>query len=256
MTAPSGAEPTRLVELTRDEVTRRAGKAVAFVPVGACEQHGPHLPLGTDLLVVEHVASAVAARLAGQLDVVVAPSVAVGYSPYHIPLGPTLTSSVDTLRAQLMELCTGLVGAGFGRIFLLNGHGGNAELLVVVAREIGARCRVLTGAGSYWIMAWDELVDAGAQLNGRLPGHAGAFETSLMTAIRPDLVHQPPERPQDFTPNPRGYFKRFHTEDPQDWCDTDGFSDDPSGGDAESGRQYLDAIVSAVAAGLRDFACD
>jgi creatinine amidohydrolase len=246
---------TLLSELTRAAVAERAPDAVAVVPVGACEQHGPHLPLGTDLMVAEHVAGAAAARLAGEVDVVVAPSVAVGYSPHHVPIGATLTAGVGTLLAQLRDTCGGLAAAGFRRVFLLNGHGGNAELVVVAAREAGQTLRVRVGAGSYWVMAWDELVAAGAQDRGRLPGHAGAFETSLVLALRPDLVADPPHRPgTPYKRNPAGYFGRYHVEEPDAMAAGDGFSDDPSAGTADDGRRYLDAVVTAVAGGLREFA--
>jgi creatinine amidohydrolase len=113
---------------------------------------------------------------------------------------------------------------------------------------------VRTGAGSYWVMAWDELVAAGAQQRGRLPGHAGAFETSVALALRPDLVVDPPHRPGAFAANPAGYFGRFHTEDVTTWESGDGYSDDPSAGDAEAGRRYLEVVVDRVADGLRAFA--
>lgn len=244
-----------LAELTRAAVARRAAEAVAVVPVGACEQHGPHLPLGTDLMVAEHLARAAAARLAGDLDVVVAPGIAVGYSPHHVPIGATLTAGAGTLLAQLGDVCAGLAAAGFGRIFLLNGHGGNAELVVVAAREAGQALRVRAGAGSYWVLAWDELVAAGAQDRGRLPGHAGAFETSLVLALRPDLVDGPPRRPgTPYRRNPAGYWGRYHAERPGAMAEGDGFSDDPSAGSAEDGRRYLEAAAGAVAAALREFA--
>ena len=245
---------TRLTELTRDEVRRRAPEAIAVIPVGACEQHGPHLPLGTDLLVVDHIAGEVSVALCDELDVILAPSVAVGYSPHHVPIGPTLTAGEDTLLAQLREMCDGLVRSGFRRIFLLNGHGGNAELVVVVARSVGQKHRVRAGAGSYWVMAWDRLMESGAQERGRMPGHAGSFETSLMLALRPDLVVDPPRRSFEYTPSPPGYFGHYHVEDVKIWERSDGFSDDPSGADAASGRRFLDCIVSGVTERLREFA--
>lgn len=246
-------ERSLLQELTRQDVARRAQDAVAVVPIAACEQHGPHLPLGTDLIVAEAVAAAAAESLAGTLDVVVAPSIAVGYSPYHVPLGATLTLDMDTLSAQVLAVCEGLVSSGFRRIFLLNGHGGNAELLMVLARRAAAQHQVLTGAGSYWVMAWNELVAAGAQDRGRLPGHAGAFETSLMLALRPDLVTDPPLRPADFTANPAGYFGPYFVADPQAWAETDGFSDCPAAASAADGRRYLEVVVTAVSSALEDF---
>lgn len=245
---------TLLADLTRDAVARRAPEAVALVPMGACEQHGPHLPLGTDTIVVSHLAADVAARLADDVDVIVTPAVAVGYSPHHVPIGPTLTAGVATLTALLGDVCASLVGSGFRRIFLLNGHGGNAELVVVAARAAAQEHQVKVGAGSYWAMAWPELEASGAQKRGRLPGHAGAFETSLMLALRPDLVVDPPRRHAAFAPNPAGYFGPYHLEDPEALAATEGFSDDPSAASADDGRRYLDCAVAGVAEQLRDFA--
>src|SRR5262247_700423 len=126
----------RLAHLDREAAAERAPQAVAVVPVGACEQHGPHLPLGTDLLVVEHIALAAAGILAGDPDVLVAPAIPYGYSAYHLPLGPTVSLRMSTLQAVLTDVCESLVQSGFRRIFLLNGHGGNAELVTVIARDI------------------------------------------------------------------------------------------------------------------------
>lgn len=243
----------RLAELTRAAVAARAEHAVAVVPVGACEQHGPHLPLGTDLFVVEHVAVRAAERLAGSPDVLVAPPVPYGFSPYHLPLGPTVTLRTATLQAILRDVCESLIRSGFRRIFVLNGHGGNAELVTVVIREVGVESGVLTGAGSYWTMAWDALVAAGAQDRGRLPGHAGVFETSLIAALRPDLLGDPPSRPGVFERNPRGYARPYHVEDPAAWSG-EGFSDDPSQADPDAGARWLDAAVSEAANALRAFA--
>lgn len=245
--------PVRMIELAREEVRRRAPDAVAVVPVGACEQHGPHLPLGTDLLIVDHVATA-AAALADEVDVIVAPAVPVGYSAHHLPVGPTLTLEPQTVHDVVSQMCDGLVRAGFRRLFILNGHGGNAELLVVTARTVGQRHNVLSAAGSYWAMAWDSLIDQGAQEEGRLPGHAGAFETSLIAALRPELVRDPPRSTAPFAPNPGGYFRPVHIEDAAAWTATSGFTDNPAAGSAAAGERYLTAIVAAVSEALSDLA--
>ncbi|GAA2584113.1 creatininase family protein [Dactylosporangium fulvum] len=244
---------TLLAELTRDEAARRAAEAVAVVPVGACEQHGPHLPVGTDLFAVAHIAQQAAVLAAGTADVIVTPPVPFGYSPYHLPHGPTVTLRTSTLHALLYDVCDSLVRSGFRRVFLLNGHGGNAELIAVVAREAGVDLGVLVGAGSYWTMAWDALEQAGAQERGRLPGHAGAFETSLVAALRPDLVVSPPRGPDTFTRNPRGFARPYLVEDPLAWAG-EGFSDNPSAASAADGARWLDLAAGAVAQALQEFA--
>ena len=80
-----------------------------------------------------------------------------------------------------------LVTDGFRRLFLINGHGGNHELIQIAARDVALRHPVVVAAGSWWNIAWDVLVEAGGGDVGRLPGHAGGFETSLVMAMRPDV---------------------------------------------------------------------
>lgn len=243
-----------LGELTREEARARASSALAVIPVGACEQHGPHLPLGTDTLVVEHLAHRVADEDRTGLDVIVTPSVVVGYSPHHVGIGTTLTHGIPTLLGVLGELCGSLAEAGFTRVFLLNGHGGNAEIVPVAARAAARAHGIRVGAGSYWIMAWNALEAMDAQRHGRVPGHSGAFETSLVSAIRPDLVAEPPRNPQPFTPNPPGYHGAFFVEDARGPDGGAGYSDDPSRGSAELGVAFLDTIVAAVGTKLTEFA--
>ena len=242
-----------LEELSRAEIARRAPGAIAIVPIGACEQHGPHLPIGTDSMVIQHIAQTVAARLEDRVDVIVAPTIVVGYSPHHVEIGATLTAELTTLFAQLAEICRGLVASGFTKVFILNGHGGNAELVAVAAREAGHVLKVKVGAGSYWTMAWDDLESFGAQDHGRVPGHAGAFETSLMAAVRPDLEIEFLVRDAPYKRNPPGYFGPFHTQDPNSWDGTDGFSDNPARGSRELGEQFLELIATGVARGITQF---
>ena len=71
---------------------------------------------------------------------------------------------------------------------LINGHGGNHELIQLVARDLAIKHNVKFAAMSYWTVAWDALVEEGAHLSGNLPGHAGFYETSQIMALRPDLV--------------------------------------------------------------------
>ncbi len=225
------------------------------LPVGACEQHGPHLPTGTDSLVVTEIAHRAATALRGEFRVVVAPTLPVGYSRHHLPFGATISVSAATYQQLLTEMCGSLVDGGFRQIFLLNGHGGNADIVNVVAREVALARDITVGAGSYWVMAWDALVACGAHEFARLPGHAGAFETSVVMALRPDLVRGStmPRRAGEFSSRPEGFHGPYLAEDQQNWRDIDGYSDNPAAASAENGRAWLDATVLAVVAQLRRF---
>ena len=247
--------PLLFEELTRTEMREIAPSALAVLPVGATEQHGPHLPSGTDAMHAEYVARAAAARIAGQTQVVVTPTLAFGSSPHHLPFGATLSLTSQTFSSVLHDLCTSLTGAGFRQIFILNGHGGNHELIQIAARDLALTHPVSVAAGSWWSIAWDALAAAGACDDRRLPGHAGAFETSVVLALRPELVHEPrPHRDHFPVSDPRGFAAAYRTETPDAWLRIDGYSDSPDRGTGEQGRRYLDLAVEAVASALLEFA--
>ena len=237
----------RLAYLTRTEVADRAETAIAVLPIGATEQHGPHLITGTDHLVVEEVALRAAEAAAGRADVVVAPTLPYGFSAHHLHFGATVSISTRTLLAFLEDACRSLIASGFGRVFVLNGHGGNEELIRVVARQVGTDTGALVAAGSYWVIAWDRLDAAGVQDVGRLPGHAGAFETSLMASLRPESVRLPPERPSAISAPRVRYHADVHVEDLGEWARSEGYSDNPAAASADIGRRALDEIVASVA---------
>ena len=247
--------PLLFEELTRVQLREVAPSAVAVLPVGATEQHGPHLPSGTDAMHAEHVARAAAARVAAQIPVVVTPTLAFGSSPHHLPFGATLSLTSQTFGSVLHDLCTSLIGGGFRQIFILNGHGGNHELIQVAARDLALAYPVSVAAGSWWAIAWDALVAGGACEAGRLPGHAGAFETSVVLALRPELVHEPPPHRDDFpASDPRGFAAAYRTETPDAWLRIDGYSDSPDRGTAEQGSRFLELAVGVVADALLGFA--
>ena len=165
--------PLLFEELTRVELREIAPAALAVLPVGATEQHGPHLPSGTDAMHAEHVARAAAAQIAARTPVVVTPTLAFGSSPHHLPFGATLSLTSQTFSSVLHDLCTSLIGTGFRQIFILNGHGGNHELIQIVARDLALADPVSVAAGSWWSIAWDALVAGGACEAGPLPATPG-----------------------------------------------------------------------------------
>jgi len=242
-----------LHELTREEARAAAADALALLPVGATEQHGPHLPVGTDFLTVEHIARAAAAEAAGRIPVVVTPTLPFGSSHHHLPFGGTMSLATETYYRVVYELVDSLITGGFRRIFILNGHGGNHELIQLVARDLALRTEARVAAGSYWTVAWDALVAQEAHTVGRFPGHAGVFETSQVLALRPDLVRPPlPHRDGSFASDPRG-FRAYRAEMPGFWQDIKGYTDSPDLADGGRGQAFLDAAARAVGAALVEF---
>jgi creatinine amidohydrolase len=180
-----------LHEITRGEAAARAAAALVVLPVGATEQHGPHLPLGTDSLIVEHIARAAAVTAREEIDVLVTPTLPFGSSHHHLPFGGSVSMATERYYGALSDMAESLVVDGFRRIFILNGHGGNHEIIQLVARDLALRHAVNLGAASYWDLARTTLNEGAPGLPGHYPGHAGHFETSLIMALRPDLVATP-----------------------------------------------------------------
>lgn len=219
------------------------------LPTGATEQHGPHLPIGTNSLVVERLANIAAEVARHQIPIVVAPVLPFGSSAHHLPFGATMSLSSETYLRVMNELLDSVAASGFRRVFILNGHGGNHELMQVAARDAALKHDITVAAGSYWSIAWEALIDAGAGKIGRLPGHAGAFETSLMLSLHPMLVSEvrPGHRATDTTTSRRAYDRGLRTEHHGSWVAMDGYSDGSEEASAELGQEYLDLIGSAIA---------
>ncbi|AOT02578.1 creatininase family protein [Arthrobacter sp. U41] len=243
--------PGLLAHWTREDARHHAARTIVVLPVGAFEQHGPHLPLATDAILVEEVAKRAAALVPGA---VVGPTFTVGSSDHHLPYGGTASLSTGTLVHVLTDAVESLLLSGFASVFLLNGHGGNVEIIKLVARDVGIRRGAFAGSGSYFQLAAEQLEAAGAGDIGLVPGHAGAFETSMMLAVHPELVRQSSvphrERPAAGWVGPKAY----HFASPEPFRAPDGFSDSPDAGSAERGAEFLSICVNATREALADFA--
>ena len=243
----------RFAELNREQL-RTANDALVVLPIGATEQHGPHLPTGTDFFTIQAVAEESARIASSEIPVLVTPALPFGSSDHHLIFGGTLSLSTETYYRVLRELVESLVTDGFRRIFLLNGHGGNHELAELAARDVALRREANVGAGSYWGIAWEGLVAVGGHLGRRLPGHAGDFETSMMLALRPDLQPGPlPHRDNQQDTDPRVRVAPWRTELHGFWKSIDGYTDSPDQATAENGKRFFEAITKEVANALIAF---
>ncbi|WP_210543856.1 creatininase family protein [Rhodoferax sp. PAMC 29310] len=170
-----------------------AANTVAVLPVAATEQHGPHLPLSVDTVLVDGVVSAALPHLAPELDVLFLPTQAVGFSPEHARFPGTLTLKSDTLVRLWTEIGECVAAAGVKKLVLFNAHGGQVSVMDIVARDLRARLDMLVYSVSWFNLP---LVNAqGGNVNElfsaeehRFGIHAGDVETSMMLALDPAHV--------------------------------------------------------------------
>jgi creatinine amidohydrolase len=156
-------------------------ESLAIVPVGSTEQHGPHLPEGTDHLIAEGLAREAADRT-GYLRT---PTIDVGVSPHHKQFHGTMWVDPPVFRDYVESLTRNLAYHGIDRVVYVNAHGGNVEHL----REVGRRLRddgVIYAVEWMWDESIPELVDDLFEQNGP---HGGPKETAMIQHLHPELVH-------------------------------------------------------------------
>ena len=173
--------------LTSAQIANFDRRIPVVLPMGAVEQHGPHLPLATDAMIATHFA----ARLDNELGegVLVLPTVVVGYSGIHRGFAGTLSLRHSTLATQATDVLGCALSQGFRSALLLNANGGNEGVAQVALEQLGEdwpeRHLVRT---TWWRVASEELATISETGPGGV-GHACELETSLMLAIAPELVH-------------------------------------------------------------------
>jgi len=159
---------------------------LVVVPISAVEQHGPHMPTGTDFVLCTAVAESLEARLSEQI--LLTPTLWLGASAHHLRLGSTLDADLDTYIATLRDIAVSLLEDDYSRVLFLNGHGGNVDPMRIALRQIQPAWPVAQlAAGSYWSVVDDLLHDV-LEGDHKSVGHACEFETSMMLHVRPELV--------------------------------------------------------------------
>jgi creatinine amidohydrolase len=178
----TNAMTMRMNDLTWEQFRERvpATSDLAIVPVGTIEAHGA-IPLGTDTMIPESLA----ADLAPRWGALIAPAVAYGVTNSLLPYPGSTTVSSATFRAYLFEATAGLVDAGFRRIVILNGHGGQSDEVADVVARLWNERHAYAVAVEWWGFAEAASI---AIYPGVASGHAGVEETAMVLAIAPALV--------------------------------------------------------------------
>jgi len=234
-------------------------RTVVILPVGSVEQHGRHMPVGTDTILAHSVALEAAGRLKNRVAVLPPPW--YGFSAHHMRFPGTVTLRAETMMALVEDIAASVIAHGFRRLLILNGHGGNNGVIDVLASKLGHRFygKARIASLTYFQLASRAIAELRESRPGGM-GHACEFETAMMQHVRPDLVAI--ERAAVTYPDPGSPYlttdllgssaiRTYH--DFGDLSES-GTLGDPSLATPEKGLRFHDAVVGELVRFIEDFA--
>ncbi|MDJ0824224.1 MAG: creatininase family protein [Rhodobacter sp.] len=161
-------------------------KTIAILPTAAIEQHGPHLPVGTDTMIAQGMLDQLRADCPDDLDIRILPIQAVGKSNEHLHAPGTLTLTAETALKAWVEIGLSVARAGVHKIVIANSHGGNLDLISILARELRVQAQMLAVKCQWGGFGYPEGLFSARENSFGI--HGGDVETSLMLAFRPETV--------------------------------------------------------------------
>lgn len=246
-----------LSQLQVDALDR--AKTVLVIPLGSVEQHGHHMPLGTDTMLAHALSLAAAERSGG--GVVVLPPPWYGFSAHHMKFPGSITLTHKTLMAMVEDIVASLAHHGFTRVVLLNGHGGNNGVVDVLASVLGHKHygKMRIAGFTYFALAAQAIAELRRSEPGGM-GHACEFETAMILHLRPDLVAT--DKARTIYPDPGSPYlstdllKGSAVKTYLDFKDLSphGTLGDPSLASPEKGAQFFAAVVAELVRFMEDFA--
>ncbi len=159
---------------------------IAVLPTAAIEQHGPHLPVGVDMMIAEGMLDELRVQCPDDLDIRILPVQAVGKSNEHLFAAGTLTLSAETALRAWVEIGLSVARAGVRKIVIVNSHGGNLDLVSILSRELRVQAGMLAVKCQWSSFGQPEGMYPPRELAYGI--HGGDVETSLMLHFHPDLV--------------------------------------------------------------------
>ncbi|MBI3679754.1 MAG: creatininase family protein [Acidobacteria bacterium] len=239
----------------RDAVARQP---VAVIPVGTIEQHGPHLPLITDVLTATEMARRAVERIPD--EAILLPSVFYAFNEHHLDFPGTIAIDGTTFTNYVTDIGRSLAHHGFRKILLVNGHGSNVPFLDVAARNITNRTDSICAMVPWWNLVPKTLLKDLRESD--FPGgmaHGCELETSVLLYLRPDLV-QMDKAAQDINFQKSEFiYWDLEAGSPvffQEWFSRyskTGTVGDPTKATTEKGRRFVEAVLERMIALIRDF---
>jgi len=239
-----------------DVLSEITAESILLWPIGAIEQHGPHLPLNVDAVIADAAATAAAEACAGDLDIWLLPLLSVTKSNEHAWAPGTLWLSAETMLAVVKDVGRCAATTAAKRLVFLNAHGGNSALLNVACRELRLAFDLMTFLAHPFVPADQGGASAGHELSMGI--HGGHDETSLMLHLRPELVHM--DRASRRIPAHLADNKhvRFGGSVTFGWLSddfgADGHIGDPTTATAEEGKRLFEIAVNQLVEQLHEVA--
>jgi creatinine amidohydrolase len=249
-------------ELTWPEMREAiARQPVVLLPFGTIEDHGPHLPINTDNVIVEAFCREAARRAPGEM--LVMPLVAYGLDEHHMDFPGTVSVDMHTLLAYVSDVAISVARHGFTHVLVVNGHGSNAPLADLAARrvvlETGIVCGAMSPNAAIDPTLAEPTLSEGRRSQAGGVAHAGEYETAVMLHLRPDLV-QMERAVREMGQLKLTYFNWDHPEPSvlswQDWwsrMSESGVCGDPTVATAEFGRALFETTVENLVRFVREF---
>jgi creatinine amidohydrolase len=246
-------------DMTWPEVNEAVeARRVVVIPVGAIEQHGPHLPIDTDNLVVERVADEAARRAS---DVILcAPIIHYGFNEHNMDFPGTISIDIETLTEFAVQVGQSFARQGFRRIVYLNGHGSNSPVYNLVARRVTNMGDALAASIDWWMLAWPTVKEVCEGFPESVD-HACEWETSVYQHLRPELVDATAIRdevalekggPSWLYPNVAGGVS-VHFMNTWSRMSDSGVNGRPSLATAAKGKAIVEAAIDALVTVAREF---
>jgi creatinine amidohydrolase len=239
---------------TTDFAALDPASTVAVLPLGATEQHGPHLPLDVDRAIADGIVRAALGIIPAGTPVLVLPTQAIGYSPEHAAFEGTLTLPYEAVLASWIAIGEAVAKAGLRKLLLFNAHGGQVSLMDIAARELRGRGLVVYSCSWWNLPLGDSVTGLFPPEEHRFGVHGGDIETSLMLALDP--AHVDMRQAQQFASSSQERSRKYavlgngssaklgwHIQD----YNEHGAAGNAAAATAQKGRALLDAAAGQLA---------